>query len=177
MLDPHWGGIWFGSRSPQFDGGFIYERRTEHQASALAIFAKAYQHNRDSAWLEAIANAEDALRSVGQVERLRVQGNFIGQYVLAVNQWRDKFIQVNVVCRQPNSAACTNLHNKALFELEHPRAIVKVQTPGYYPDRGEATLFVCDSTACSTPMAANDAALTEKTRRYFAVLDAGQKSG
>ena len=63
MLDPEWGGVWFGSRSSDMKSGFIHERRTEHQASALAIFARAYHHTGNPAWLDSINNVMGYLDS------------------------------------------------------------------------------------------------------------------
>ena len=102
---------------------------------------------------------------------MRVQGNFIGQYVLALHQWHDEFIQISVVCADPKSDKCGSLVETVLFRLPHPRRIVKVQEPGYYPDREGAALFICNSSACSTPMTWDDDALEDKAKAYFKVLD------
>ena len=115
--------------------------------------------------------AENSLRAVAQPHRLRVQGNFIGQYVLALHQWLDEFAQVSVVCSDINSTACQQLHKTALVELKHPRRIVKLQTPGYYPDRGLANLFICNSATCSSPIAYDDSKLISKATKWFTILD------
>ena len=115
--------------------------------------------------------AEQSLRAVAQPARLRVQGNFIGQYVLALHQYKDEFAQVSVVCPQTEHIDCQNLYTTSLIDLTHPRRIVKLQKPGYYPDRGPANLFICNSTACSSPIAHDDPELLPKARRWFDVLD------
>ena len=115
--------------------------------------------------------AEQVLRAVAQPHRLRVQGNFIGQYVLALHQWRDEFAQVSVVCQDPESSTCKALHNTALLQLNHTRRIVKVQKPGFYPDRGIANLFICNSKTCSSPIAYDDNSLIDKANNWFSTLD------
>ncbi len=52
MLDPVWGGVFFGAAGPNWDR-VIYERRTEHQASAITIFAEAYKRTGDKVHLDA----------------------------------------------------------------------------------------------------------------------------
>ena len=114
--------------------------------------------------------AEDALRAVATAERLRVQGYFIGQYNLAVQQWNDEFIQLSVVCPDTDSKACKTLHYTALTRFNHPRRIVKLQTPGYYPARGEAALFICNSNVCSSPIQGDDKKLEAKAHEWFSRL-------
>ncbi|MFT7531367.1 MAG: hypothetical protein ACI9FD_002379, partial [Gammaproteobacteria bacterium] len=114
--------------------------------------------------------AGNTLRAVARPERLRVQGNFIGHYVLALHQHQDEFIQINIVCRQLNSDACNELSHTVRTELPHPRRVLKVQEPGYYPDRGEAVLFICNSSACSTPMPGDSDGLIEQADAYFKIL-------
>ncbi len=50
LMDPVWGGVFFGAFRPDWTG-MIHERRTEHQASAIIIFAQAYALSGDKAWL------------------------------------------------------------------------------------------------------------------------------
>lgn len=114
--------------------------------------------------------SEKALRAVGSAERLRVQGYFIAQYVLALHQLNDEFIQVSVVCEDVSSDACIKLHSKTLNELYHPRRIVKLQNPGYYPARGEAALFICNSSLCSSPLEAGDPSLNSKVTQWYKTL-------
>ena len=51
LMDPTWGGVFFGAFRPNWTG-IIHERRTEHQASAMIIFARAYELTRDKMWLD-----------------------------------------------------------------------------------------------------------------------------
>ena len=114
--------------------------------------------------------SEDAVRAVGAAERLKVQGYFIGQYVLALHQLKDEFIQVSVVCKEAISKECTDLHTTALNQLHHPRRIVKLQSPGYYPATADAALFICNSTLCSSPIAATDKELIQKVANWYKTL-------
>ena len=114
--------------------------------------------------------SEDALRAVGAAERLRVQGYFIGQYVLALHQLKDEFIQVSVVCKETSSKECADLHTTALTRLHHPRRIVKLQAPGYYPATANAALFICNSSLCSSPILASDTQLTQKVSDWYKTL-------
>ena len=116
------------------------------------------------------AFSESALRAVADPERLRVQGYFIAHYLLALHQWQDEFIQVSVVCEDMASSACQQLHTTALTRLHHPRRLVKLQTPGYYPAPGAATLFICNSSLCSSPIASDDEALIEKVSDWYQTL-------
>ena len=68
------------------------------------------------------------------------------------------------------SSACQQLHTTALTRLHHPRRLVKLQTPGYYPAPGAATLFICNSSLCSSPIASDDEALIEKVSDWYQTL-------
>lgn len=55
MLDPVWGGVFFGAAGPEWNR-VIYERRAEHQASAMTIFAEAYNLTGDKSHLDDAVN-------------------------------------------------------------------------------------------------------------------------
>lgn len=159
------------------DGSVIRDQPLVDTGAAAEFFNRlaaisygAYDNIGQFTSKDYLSFSEKALRAVGAAERLRVQGYFIAQYVLALHQLNDEFIQVSVVCEDLSSDACVKLHRKTLIELHHPRRIVKLQTPGYYPARGEAALFICNSSVCSSPLAANDKSLNEKVFQWYKTL-------
>ena len=99
-----------------------------------------------------------------------MQGYFIAQYLLALHQWKDEFIQVSVVCEDTASSTCQQLHTTALTRLHHPRRLVKLQTAGYYPARGAAALYICNSSLCSAPISSDDEALIKKVSDWYQTL-------
>jgi uncharacterized protein YyaL (SSP411 family) len=179
LREPQSGGLLGSTRSAPGPGGTVLrDQPLVDTGAAVDFLNRLWSHTYGA--FEAVGRfdskqyrkfAEYALRAVARPERLRVQGNFIGQYVLALHQWYDEFIQVSVVCPEPGADACRELHTIALTRLGHPRRIVKVQRPGYYPARGPAALFICNSLACSTPLTSEDPKMVIKVRTWYDTLD------
>ncbi len=65
LIDPVWGGVFVAARGPGWDG-IIPEKRTVHQAAALAIFSLAHQETREPAWLVRLGAVDRYLREVLQ---------------------------------------------------------------------------------------------------------------
>ena len=179
LYEPVSGGLYGSSRNTMGpDGNKLNDQPLIDSAAAAEFFNRLSAYTYGEFDLLAKYNskqyhqyAEEVLRAVAQPHRLRVQGNFIGQYVLALHQWQDEFTQVSVVCNDPLSKPCQSLHKTSLVQLTHPRRIVKMQKPGFYPDKGAANLFICDSRTCSSPIAYDDAKLIDKATNWFAMLD------
>ncbi|MGI9384884.1 MAG: DUF255 domain-containing protein [Methyloligellaceae bacterium] len=60
LMDPVWGGVFFGARSEDWTG-LIHERRSEHQANAISLFAEAHALTGDSQW---ITRADEVVRAL-----------------------------------------------------------------------------------------------------------------
>lgn len=115
--------------------------------------------------------AETALRSTSDTELVSDNGQFIGQYVLALHALRDEFIEVSVVCAETGSDACKALHVRALHDVNHVRKLVKVEKPGRYPDIGEPSAFVCTSKLCSNPLAGSEPDVAAQMEAFMERLD------
>jgi len=117
------------------------------------------------------SRAETALRSTSDAELVSDNGQFIGQYVLALHALKDEFIEVSVVCADLEVKECKSLHSQALHDVNHVRKLVKLETPGRYPDTGEPSAFVCTSKVCSNPLAASDPDISNQMSAFMARLD------
>lgn len=74
LRDPVWGGIFFGASGNW--SGLIHERRTEHQASAIFMFAEAYAATGDKRWLK---NAERVIGFLDTMFKSRDGAYFTSQ--------------------------------------------------------------------------------------------------
>jgi len=94
--------------------------------------------------------ARAALRAVGGRDGVAERGRIIGEYVLALESAMMTTVDVTVV-GTPKDPATQALLSAALAHFE-PRAVVELSAPGErYPDTGSAAVFVCTTTACSSP--------------------------
>ena len=116
--------------------------------------------------------AERALRGTSDAALISDNGRFIGQYVLALHALRDEFIEVSVVCADTQSQGCRRLHARALHDVNHARKLVKIESPGRYPDMGQPSAFVCTSKLCSEPIGEKSGSPSERIAAFMARLDA-----
>ncbi|MCE3229240.1 MAG: Thymidylate kinase [Bacteroidetes bacterium] len=109
---------------------------------------------------ELIKMAESGIRSVGVDKILSNEERLIADFVLATNKLMKHHLVFTVVSNDFNSEDTKNLL-KQVQHYYHPSKLVKLEKPGHYPDLGKASLFVCNQTVCSQPIAYSANSKTE----------------
>jgi uncharacterized protein YyaL (SSP411 family) len=95
--------------------------------------------------------AESCVRSVSSEKIVKNEERLIADYVMAIDKLRKQHLVFSVVSSDPNSIQCREML-QAIQSYYHPAKLVKVETPGHYPDMGKPALFVCSKNVCSQPI-------------------------
>ena len=95
--------------------------------------------------------ARAALEAVGARAGIRERGRIIGEYVLGLEEAIMPTVDITIV-GTPDDEQTRALMAAALSYFE-PRAVVELSAPGErYPDTGRPAVFLCTTTACSSPV-------------------------
>lgn len=96
----------------------------------------------------------ETLNAVGTDKLLQNEERLIADFNLAVNKALNHHLIFTVVSTDFNSPETMQLM-KMVTSYYHPQKLMKLETPGHYPDLGKPSLFVCNQNLCSNPLQLN----------------------
>ncbi len=148
------GGYYAHQADPDAVGVFAQRRMPPEENALAAIFMLELHRlldgdgSKPTPWRE---RAELALRASGSEERLAPEGKVIARWLLAIELLRHEGVDVTVVGEVGDPRADA-LWQAALAVWE-PRATLERSRPGErYPASGSPAVYLCTSSACSSPV-------------------------
>lgn len=159
LVDDQGGGFFAHTEDPAAVGALAQRRKPLEENGMAARFLLELHRYLDGDGTEATPYgdaARAALEAVGARSGIKERGRIVGEYVLGLEEALMPTVDVTIV-GTPDDPNAMSLMAAALSYFD-PRAIVELSPPGErYPDTGKPAVFLCTTTACSTPIRTPDA--------------------
>jgi len=159
LQDAKAGGFFAHTEDPAAVGALAQRRKPLEENGMAARFLLELHRYLDGDGTERTPYGEAAraaLEAVGGRAGVKERGRIIGEYVLGLEEALMPTADVTIV-GTPEDAGAMQLMAAALSYFD-PRAVVELSPPGErYPDTGKPAVFLCTTTACSSPIRTADA--------------------
>jgi len=96
------------------------------------------------------AAAERTIRATAASEIVSREGRVVGNLALTLEMLSASYLEFSIV-GEPNDPAAQALYRAGL-ETYEPRKLLHYEKAGRYPVKKRAAMYICNETACSTPI-------------------------